>query len=1088
MHDSRTGCDSTGNDASMKFSRAEYWRSTDDLEKTPEFRELMAREFGPNAQELATGEERRTFIKLMGAGFALAGLAACRRWPDTKIVPFAQGQAGRTAGVPVDYATCVEVAGIAWPVLAKSYDGRPIKLEGNPALPFAAGSNAIIQSRVLELYDPDRSRQVTKQGQPSTWSEFSSWCGSTAAKYRSSGGAGLAVLADDSMSPSLDDMKSRFLAAYPKAWWGSWNAMCMDSALAASGAALGGAFVAVPALDSAKVALVLDADLFGCPATGIAHSRAWAKGRRIEESDPSKQSQSRMFVAEPSVTVTGMSADERFALRRSDVAVFAALVAKELGIQAADALASAPSAATLLDAHQKEVFAQLVADLKAAGPNALVVAGPMQHPATIALAAAMNEKLGAVGTTVTYAAGPASGGAAQLKQLADALASGAIETLVLLGGNPAYDAPADLDFAAKMSKAKEVAHLSFYANETSKSSACTWHVPSAHSLEAWGDGRALDGSIVVQQPLILPLMDQEQGGRNALEVLAALTGDEQASSYEIVRRAHMKVSGLTGTAFEAWWRQNLDRGFVEGTAMKAAPAPVVNAANLATICSSTAGMLSAIGGAMEIAFLFDAKVGDGRFANLGWLQELPDPATKITWDNALLMAPKTARGLGLANGDMVKVTVGGASVEVAAWMLPGHAEGCASIALGYGRGEVAGRIAAGAGFNAYPLRTTAAPGMAFATVSKTGGSYAFAHTQDHGATDALIADVPSDGIQARLPSLVRESSLANYRSHPDFARHVGHVAHRLSLWEESNLDGAKYRWAMTIDLSACTGCSACVVACQAENNVPIVGKAMVARGREMHWIRIDRYFRGADGDRPAGFAVQPLACMHCENAPCEQVCPVAATVHDEQGINVMVYNRCIGTRYCSNNCPYKVRRFNFFDYQKREPSREEGFLKVQPDYYKSIPEDHNPITDNPAGWTRMQFNPEVTVRSRGVMEKCSFCMQRIQAAKIHAKNAWAKAGGTDSGKDTWSIEDGAVVTACQQACPTQAIVFGDLNDPRSRVAQLSKSKLSYDLLEELNTKPRVKYLARVKNPAVDHSHDDHSHDGHDHGDGHDHAH
>ena len=1088
MHDSRTGCDSTGNDASMKFSRAEYWRSTDDLEKTPEFRELMAREFGPNAQELATGEERRTFIKLMGAGFALAGLAACRRWPDTKIVPFAQGQAGRTAGVPVDYATCVEVAGIAWPVLAKSYDGRPIKLEGNPALPFAAGSNAIIQSRVLELYDPDRSRQVTKQGQPSTWSEFSSWCGSTAAKFRSNGGAGLAVLADDSMSPSLDDMKSRFLAAYPKAWWGSWNAMCMDSALAASGAVLGGAFVAIPALESAKVALVLDADLFGCPATGIAHSRAWAKGRRIEESDPSKQSQSRMFVAEPSVTVTGMSADERFALRRSDVAVFAALVAKELGIQAADALASAPSAATMLDAHQKEVFAQLVADLKAAGPNALVVAGPMQHPATIALAAAMNEKLGAVGTTVTYAAGPASGGAAQLKQLADALASGAIETLVLLGGNPAYDAPADLDFAAKMSKAKEVAHLSFYANETSKSSACTWHVPSAHSLEAWGDGRALDGSIVVQQPLILPLMDQEQGGRNALEVLAALTGDEQASSYEIVRRAHMKVSGLTGTAFEAWWRQNLDRGFVEGTAMKAAPAPVVNAANLATICSSTAGMLSAIGGAMEIAFLFDAKVGDGRFANLGWLQELPDPATKITWDNALLMAPKTARGLGLANGDMVKVTVGGASVEAAAWMLPGHAEGCASIALGYGRGEVAGRIAAGAGFNAYPLRTTAAPGMAFATVSKTGGSYAFAHTQDHGATDALIADVPSDGIQARLPSLVRESSLANYRSHPDFARHVGHVAHRLSLWEESNLDGAKYRWAMTIDLSACTGCSACVVACQAENNVPIVGKAMVARGREMHWIRIDRYFRGADGDRPAGFAVQPLACMHCENAPCEQVCPVAATVHDEQGINVMVYNRCIGTRYCSNNCPYKVRRFNFFDYQKREPSREEGFLKVQPDYYKSIPEDHNPITDNPAGWTRMQFNPEVTVRSRGVMEKCSFCMQRIQAAKIHAKNAWAKAGGTDSGRDTWSIEDGAVVTACQQACPTQAIVFGDLNDPRSRVAQLSKSKLSYDLLEELNTKPRVKYLARVKNPAVDHSHDDHSHDGHDHGDGHDHAH
>ena len=1082
MHDSRTGCDTASNDASMKFSRAEYWRSPDDLEKTPEFRELMAREFGPNAQELATGDERRTFIKLMGAGFALAGLAACRRWPDTKIVPFAQGQANRTAGVPVHYATCVEVAGIAWPVLAKSYDGRPIKLDGNSALPFASGSNAIIQSRVLELYDPDRSRSLTNKGVASTWTAFAGWCGEAGKKFKPSAGQGLAVLVDDSMSPSLDDMKSRFLAAYPKARWASWNAMCMDSALAASNAALGGSFVAMPALDKAKVVLVLDADLFGCAATGIAHSRAWASNRRIEASDPSKQTQSRMYVAEPSLTVTGMSADERFAMRRSDVAVFAAAVAKELGVSGADALATSSRATELIVGHAKEVFEKLVADLKSGGANALVVAGPMQDPATIALAAAMNEKLGAVGTTVSYNAGPAAGGAAQLKQLADELGAGAIDTLVVLGGNPAYDAPADLDFAGKMSKAKEVVHLSFYANETSKSSACTWHVPAAHSLECWSDGRALDGSIVVQQPLILPLMDKEQGGRNALEVLAALTGDEQTSSYEIVRRAHMKVSGLTGSAFEAWWRTNLDRGYIEGTAWKAAAAPAVNAGGLATLCGAAA---ASVGKAtdMEIAFQFDAKVGDGRFANLGWLQELPDPATKIAWDNALLLAPKTARELGITSGDMVKVGAGSASIEAAAWILPGHAEGCATIALGYGRGEAAGRIAAGAGFNAYPLRTTASLGAVKASLAKTGATYAISHTQDHGATDALIPSVPADGIQARLPGLVRESTLENYKSHPDFARHAVHVAHRLSLWEESNLDGAKYRWAMTIDLSSCTGCSACVVACQAENNIPIVGKAMVARGREMHWLRIDRYFKGKNTDTPSGFAIQPVTCMHCENAPCEQVCPVAATVHDEQGINVMVYNRCIGTRYCSNNCPYKVRRFNFFDYQKRNPTREEGIVKVQPDYYEAMLKDHNPITDNPAGWTRMQFNPEVTVRSRGVMEKCSFCMQRIQEAKIQAKNAWAKAGGASSGKETWSVEDGAVVTACQQACPTQAIVFGDLNDKSSRVAQLVKSKLSYDLLEELNTKPRVKYLARVKNPALDHSHDDH-----DHGHGHDHDH
>jgi molybdopterin-containing oxidoreductase family iron-sulfur binding subunit len=1088
MHESRTGCDNESNDATMKFSRAEYWRSNDDLEKTPEFRELMAREFGPNAQELATGDERRTFIKLMGAGFALAGLASCRRWPETKIVPFAQGQPGRTMGVPNDYATCVEVAGIAWPVLAKSYDGRPIKLEGNPALPFAAGSNAIVQSRVLELYDPDRSRMLTKQGQASTWTAFSGWCAETAKKHKADAGAGLAVLVDSSMSPTLDDMKMRFLAAYPKARWASWNAMSTDASVAATTAAFGSAFLAMPAFDAAKVMLVLDADVLGCPAVGIANSRAWAKGRRIEESDPSKQAQSRMYVVEPSVTVTGMSADERFALRRSDIAVFAAMVAKELGIGAADALASNSRAATMLDEHEKEVFAQLIADLKAAGSHALVVAGAMQDPATIALAAAMNERLGSVGTTVSYTAGPATGAMTQLKEIGAALASGSIETLVVLGGNPVYDAPADIDFAAKMSKAKEVAHLSFYANETSKSSACTWHVPAAHSLECWSDGRAIDGSIVVQQPLILPIMDIEQGGRNALEVLAAITADDQVSSYEIVRRAHIKSTGLTGLAFEAAWRTNLDQGFVEGTAAKAATVPVINAGNVASLCSSASASIGA-NNAMEVAFLFDAKVGDGRFANLGWLQELPDPATKITWDNALLMAPATARKLGLKNGDMTKVTVGATSMEAAAWSLPGHAEDCASIALGYGRGEVAGRIAANAGFNAYPLRTTSSPGMVNATVVQTGETYIFAHTQDHGVADALIASVPTDGIQARLPSLVRESSLKNYQSHPDFARHGGHVAHRLSLWEESNLDGARYRWAMSIDLSSCTGCSACVVACQAENNVPIVGKAMVARGREMHWIRIDRYFRGSNGDTPSGFAVQPLTCMQCENAPCEQVCPVAATVHDEQGINVMIYNRCIGTRYCSNNCPYKVRRFNFFDYQRRDPSREEGFLKVEPEYYKAIPEDHNPITENPAGWSRMQFNPEVTVRSRGVMEKCSFCMQRIQAAKINAKNAWAKAGGVQSGKETWSIEDGTIVTACQQACPTQAIIFGDLNNPKSRVATLMKSKLSYELLEELNTKPRVRYLARVKNPAVDHSHDSHGHDqGHDHGHDHDHDH
>jgi molybdopterin-containing oxidoreductase family iron-sulfur binding subunit len=465
---------------------------------------------------------------------------------------------------------------------------------------------------------------------------------------------------------------------------------------------------------------------------------------------------------------------------------------------------------------------------------------------------------------------------------------------------------------------------------------------------------------------------------------------------------------------------------------------------------------------------------DGRFANIGWLQELPDPVTKITWDNALLVSPTTASRLGVKQGSMVKVSAGDRSMQAAVFPVPGMADDSAAIALGGGRGDAAGSLAKDAGFNAYPMRTTANMAMVRGvSVQPTGESYEFAHTQDHGSIDAaLIPSVPHQGVQDRLPSLVRGTSLENYRHHPDFAAHAAHVPHRLSLWQEGNLDGAQFRWAMSVDLTTCTGCQACVTACQAENNIPIVGKDQVKRGREMFWIRVDRYFRGADPRKPDGFSVQPVTCMQCENAPCEQVCPVAATVHDADGLNNMVYNRCIGTRYCSNNCPYKVRRFNFFDYQRRDPIREQqGPMQVEPEYY---------VETGPDEWLRMQFNPEVTVRMRGVMEKCTFCVQRIAQAKIKYKNEWVKAGGTMSGKPNFSIPDGAIRTACQQACPAGAIVFGDLNDPNSQVARLHASKVAYGMLEELNVKPRLKYLARVSNPGVDHGAHDH---GHDHGHG-----
>ncbi|NCF40640.1 MAG: 4Fe-4S dicluster domain-containing protein, partial [Planctomycetia bacterium] len=539
--------------------------------------------------------------------------------------------------------------------------------------------------------------------------------------------------------------------------------------------------------------------------------------------------------------------------------------------------------------------------------------------------------------------------------------------------------------------------------------------------------------------------------------------------YDIVRATESARSRASGTTFEAEWRRILDAGMIAGTAWPAAT-PGLDAGRVAGAVSSLAESRSKVAADdLELVFTTDARVYDGRFANLGWLQELPDAVTKITWDNALLISPSLYKARGLKTGDVVSVKVDGREIEAAVFPVPGMAANTLAIALGWGQGADAGPIADGAGFDAYPVRTTTAAWIADgATMSSTGGTYSFAQTQDHGAMDALIPEVPLGGIQERLPTLIRETNLDDYRGHPDFAKHRVHVAHRLSLWEETNLDGAKFRWAMSVDLNTCTGCGACVTACQAENNIPIVGKDQIARGREMHWIRIDRYFKGDDPAAPEAVFVQPVTCMQCENAPCEQVCPVAATVHDKDGLNVMVYNRCIGTRYCSNNCPYKVRRFNWFDYWRRDPIREqEGLFAVKPDYYTS---------GGPDEWRRMQMNPEVTVRNRGVMEKCSFCVQRINAAKIEYKNEWAKEGGTAESPD-WNIPDGAIQTSCQQACSTGSIVFGDLNDPKSEVSRLQKKQVSYQLLEELNTKTRVRYLAKVSNPGTPRkaAHDDHHH-------------
>ena len=1060
-----------------------YWRSVEDLTRSQEFSEWMHREFQDCATELS-GDDRRHFLKVMGASFALAGLgvAGCRRWPETNVVPAAHQPPNRTPGDPVYYATAWEFAGFAQPMLAKSFDGRPIKLEPNPGHPFGgAGLSSQAQAQVLALYDPDRSRTVLSKGTRSTYPQFSSFFKTKAAELRAKGGKGLGILTEFRSGATFSETLAKVTADFPGAIVAPWESIHRDNALDGTALAFSSPRRVRNNFDKAAVIVALGDDFLYSTPLSAQWAFGWSKGRAVEASDPKKQTIARLYAIESGLSLTGMNADERIAVRPSSVALAAALIASAIDAShgdpslksAIDALAGSPAAQALLAGRGKAVIDAIIADLKAHKSHALLTAGDSASPLTHALVALCNSALGSVGTTVTYYEEAFAPAASRFEALCAAMKAGSIDTLLILGGNPVYNAPADIDFSGALAKVPHVIHLGMYADETARHPSCSWHIPEASFLEAWGDARSFDGTISIQQPLILPMVAGDQGGKSAIEILAELVGASATDSHTLVRSHHEARSGLAGGAFESAWRTWLDQGFIDGTAAQ----PAATTLNTAAVASAARAFAAPHANAPELAFLHDPKVWDGRFANLGWLMELPDPVTKITWDNAALMSAQLASTLGVKRGDVVKLgLVSGSStrsIEAVAWPLPGHSDQTVSLALGYGRsGEGVGRVANEAGCNAFALRTSA--NLDFATgltIERTGATFPVAHTQDHGAADALIASVPEQGIRDRLPTLVREADLDTYRNHPDFARHVTHVASRLSLWEESNLDGAQFRWALSVDLAKCTGCSACVTACQAENNIPIVGKDQMMRGREMHWIRVDRYFRGSDPTSPHSYAVQPVACQHCENAPCEQVCPVAATTHDEDGLNTMVYNRCVGTRYCSNNCPYKVRRFNFFDYQRRELERSEGLAKVKPDYY---------INEGPDIWLRMQFNPDVSVRMRGVMEKCTFCTQRIQAAKIRSKNAWAKAGGAASGSANFSIPDGTIETACQQACPTNAIVFGDLNVKDSKVAKLHRDQRSYQLLEELNAKPRLKYMARVSNPAIARAEDAHDHSAHSH--------
>ena len=931
--------------------------------------------------------DRRRFLQLMGASMALSGLGACTRQPKETIVPYVKQPEQMVPGKPLYYATAALHAGYATGILVESHMGRPTKAEGNPEHPASLGATDLYaQASVLELYDPDRSQVVTNRAQIRPWSTLKTTLAGAVELAKVNRGEGLRVLSGPTTSPTLEAQMAALVVAMPGLRWHRWQPLHRDGARAGARRAFGKIVDTQLRLAEADVILALEADFLCAGAGSVRYAREFSARRRGQAVRAEGRGRPiRLYAIESTPTNTGASADHRIPMRASEIETFARAVAVKLGLAAGGEAQGE---------HAK--LAEIVAeDLQAAKKRALVVAGDDAPAGVHALAHVMNAALGAVGTTVVYTdpveADPVEN-LASIRELVEDMEAGKVATLVIFDTNPVYDAPADLDFAKHLEKVGLRVHLGLYADETAE--LCHWHVPAAHPLESWSDARAFDGTATILQPLIEPLY----GGKSAHELLAVMAGKTDATPYDLVRE-HWNARAAGGD-FERFWRRSLHDGVVADTAYPIRSVAIDRDAALAPAKEA------AHADGLEIVFRADPTVYDGRYANNAWLQELPKTLTRLTWDNVALLAPATASKLGVTNGDRIEIELLGRRVVAPAWVQPGHPRESVTLPLGYGRRR-AGRIGSGIGFDAYALRLAGSSEFARgAKVRNLGDRHPLACAQEH------------DSMEGR--PLVRRASLAHYEEHPEFAKHQAHepapgeTIHPLPRYEG-------YAWGMAIDLSACTGCNACVVACQAENNIAVVGKDQVARGREMHWLRIDRYYVG-ESDAPETYQ-QPIPCMHCETAPCELVCPVGATAHSDEGLNDMVYNRCVGTRYCANNCPYKVRRFNFYLY---------------------------------SDWTTESFknvrNPDVTVRSRGVMEKCTYCVQRINLARIDAE------------KEGRKIRDGEIATACQQVCPSEAIVFGDINDPESRVAKVKADPRNYGLLAELNTRPRTTYLAAVRNP------------------------
>jgi molybdopterin-containing oxidoreductase family iron-sulfur binding subunit len=1049
------------------LSGPNYWRSLDELQGSPGFQAQLEREFPEGASSI-DGVDRRNFLKIMAASFALGGvgMAGCRR-PETRILPFGKSVEGYIQGLPIYYATAMPLRKSAFPVLAETHQGRPTKIEGNPSYaPYGGATSLIAQASLLDLYDPDRATGHYQKGAKIDADSVNEILASLSAKYTANQGEGLAFVATESSSPTRTRLVRELHKKFPKAIWSEYEPISDEAPLQAALSVFGKSVKPVYQLGKAKRIVSIDSDLFQSEAGSVFYAREFAKGRRVTSKD---DDMNRLYVAESSFTLAGSMADHRVRLASSHMLAFAAaLAAKITGDSSYEKLAQGLD----IKAGWIEECAADLANNKGLG---LVVAGAHLPAAVHAIAYAINASLGNIGSTVEFLEVTETK-AKSLASVTAAIAKGSVSSLVILGGNPVFNAPADLAWANAQKSVGEVIRLGYRLDETALFASV--NIAEAHYLESWGDARTVDGTIAAIQPMINPLF----GGLTEIEVLARILGESQTDPHLLVQETIGKLTDGSSTAFDRF----LHDGILADSTYPKVPVEY-NGQGLAELVAKAPKHVALSKTNLEVRFAADSKVDDGRFANNGWLQECPDPITKIAWDNAIWISPRLAKDLGITSkgsalqvvrdeteefekgkqmARIAEITLDGRTIRGPLHIQPGLSDYTIVIPVGHGRTH-AGRVGDNIGFNAYPLRASHAMGFATgATLTLTGERQVLANTQEHWSMEGR--------------DLVREANLSEYRENPGFVKEVGmesespsdigpegekmtlaqrnsEIPRGNSLYKTPTFDGV-HQWGMSIDLNTCIGCNACVVACQSENNIPIVGRDQTIRGRSMHWIRLDRYYSDGklDGTAFGGagnheipedpqVSLQPIGCMQCELAPCEMVCPVNATVHDDEGLNVMAYNRCVGTRYCANNCPYKVRRFNYFDWNDKKLDS----LYMGPLGEHGMPE-----------LVQMAKNPEVTIRMRGVMEKCTYCVQRIENGKIQWKVQTTREGRPGD----VAVPDGMIKSACQQACPTQSIVFGNLLDPNSAVSIAKSREQDYALLGYLNTRPRTTYLARLRNP------------------------